>query len=47
MFFAKEALQHPDDLKKMKLFAWRGTTTRFEIWKAPGSSPCRCRPPRS
>jgi len=39
MFFAKERFTTPDDLKKMKLFAWAGDNDAIEIWKAAGFQP--------
>ena len=39
MFFAKEPFTTPDDLKKMKLFAWAGDNDAIEIWKAAGFQP--------
>ena len=39
MFFAKERFSTPDDLKKMKLFAWAGDNDAIEIWKAAGFQP--------
>jgi len=39
MFFAKEPLARPDDLKKMKLFVWAGDNTAIDLWKAAGFSP--------
>jgi len=39
MFFAKQPFTTPDDLKKMKLFAWAGDNDAIEIWKAAGFQP--------
>ncbi len=39
MFFGKEPFLTPDDLKKMKLFAWAGDNDAVEIWKAAGFHP--------
>ena len=39
MFFAKEPFTKPDELKKMKLFAWAGDNDAIEIWKAAGFQP--------
>jgi len=39
MFFAKEPFTMPDDLKKMRLFAWAGDNDAIEIWKAAGFQP--------
>src|SRR6266581_2827662 len=39
MFFAKEPFTTPDDLKKMRLFAWAGDNDAVELWKAAGFHP--------
>ena len=36
MFFAKEPIAHPDDLRKMKLFVWAGDPHAVDLWKAGG-----------
>jgi len=38
-FFARSPVTTPDDLKKLKLFAWAGDTEAVEIWKAAGFNP--------
>ena len=38
-FFSKSAVLHPDDLRKLKLFAWAGNTDEYDLWKATGFSP--------
>jgi TRAP-type C4-dicarboxylate transport system substrate-binding protein len=38
-FFAKTPVATPEDLKKLKLFAWAGDTSAVEIWKAAGFNP--------
>jgi TRAP-type C4-dicarboxylate transport system substrate-binding protein len=38
-FFTKTPVTTPDDLKKLKLFAWAGDTSAVEIWKAAGFNP--------
>jgi TRAP-type C4-dicarboxylate transport system substrate-binding protein len=39
MFFGKEPFTTPDDLRRMKLFAWAGDNDAVEIWKAAGFHP--------
>jgi TRAP-type C4-dicarboxylate transport system substrate-binding protein len=39
MFFAKEAFTRPDDLRKMKLFAWAGDNKAVDLWKELGFHP--------
>jgi TRAP-type C4-dicarboxylate transport system substrate-binding protein len=39
MFFAKEPIALPDDLKRMKLFVWATDAHAVEIWKAGGFHP--------
>jgi TRAP-type transport system periplasmic protein len=39
MFFTKEPVLHPDDLKQMKLFVWATDPHAVEIWKAGGFHP--------
>ncbi len=38
-FFTRSAVTTPEDLKKLKLFAWAGDTEAVEIWKAAGFNP--------
>jgi TRAP-type C4-dicarboxylate transport system substrate-binding protein len=38
-FFSKTAVQHPDELKKTKLFTWSGDTETFDIYKSAGFHP--------
>ena len=38
-FFSKSPVLHPDDLRKLKVFAWAGNTAEYDIWKAAGFSP--------
>src|ERR1035437_1856108 len=38
-FFSKSPILHPDDLRKLKVFAWAGNTAEYDIWKAAGFSP--------
>jgi TRAP-type C4-dicarboxylate transport system substrate-binding protein len=38
-FFTRSAVATPDDLKKLKLFAWAGDTETVEIWKSAGFNP--------
>jgi TRAP-type transport system periplasmic protein len=38
-FFTRSAVTSPEDLKRMKLFAWAGDTEAVEIWKAAGFNP--------
>ncbi|HEY3175537.1 MAG TPA: TRAP transporter substrate-binding protein DctP [Candidatus Polarisedimenticolia bacterium] len=39
MFFAKEPFARPDDLKRMKLFAWAGDNNAVDLWKELGFHP--------
>ena len=39
MFFAKQPFAHPDDVRKMKLFAWAGDNDAIELWKVAGFQP--------
>ncbi len=38
-FFTKTPVLHPDDLKKMKIFAWAGDTYHVDLMKALGYDP--------
>ena len=38
-FFSKSPVVHPDDLRKLKVFAWAGNAAESDIWKASGFSP--------
>jgi TRAP-type C4-dicarboxylate transport system substrate-binding protein len=38
-FFSKTPVATPDELRKLKLFAWAGDTSAVEIWKAAGFNP--------
>jgi len=38
-FFAKSAVLHPDDLRKLKIFTWAGNVHEYDIWKAAGFHP--------
>jgi TRAP-type C4-dicarboxylate transport system substrate-binding protein len=38
-FFSKSPVVHPDDLRKLKVFAWAGNTEEYDLWKATGFSP--------
>jgi TRAP-type C4-dicarboxylate transport system substrate-binding protein len=38
-FFSKSPVLHPDDLRKLKVFAWAGNAAEYDIWKAAGFSP--------
>lgn len=38
-FFSRERLERPDDLKKMKLFAWSGNPDLLDIYKSSGFRP--------
>jgi TRAP-type C4-dicarboxylate transport system substrate-binding protein len=37
-FFSKSPVLHPDDLRKLKVFAWAGNAAEYDIWKASGFS---------
>src|SRR5260370_21562341 len=39
MFFGKEPILTPDDLKKAKFFVWGNDTESMNIWKSAGFSP--------
>lgn len=38
-FFSKEKAVHPNDLKKMKIFAWAGDNSHVDLMKALGYNP--------
>jgi len=38
-FFSKSPVLHPDDLRKLKVFAWAGNADEYDLWKAAGFSP--------
>src|ERR1035437_2935380 len=38
-FFSKSPVLHPDDLRKLKVFAWAGNAAESDIWKAAGFRP--------
>lgn len=38
-FFSKAPIEHPNDLKKMKVFTWSGDTKVFDIYKSTGFQP--------
>ena len=38
-FFSKAPIQHPNDLKKMKVFTWSGDTRVYDIYKSSGFQP--------
>ncbi len=37
-FFSKSPVVHPDDLRKLKVFAWAGNAAEYDLWKASGFS---------
>jgi TRAP-type transport system periplasmic protein len=37
--FSKSPVLHPDDLRKLKVFAWAGNVAEYDLWKASGFSP--------
>jgi len=39
MFFGKQPILTPDDLKKMKFFVWGDDTDTLNVWKSAGFSP--------
>jgi TRAP-type C4-dicarboxylate transport system substrate-binding protein len=43
-FFTRQPVLHPDDLKKLKLFAWAGHTTYIDLVKAAGFQPVPLEP---
>lgn len=38
-FFTKTAVKGPEDLKKLKMFAWAGDNEAVEVWKGAGFNP--------
>ncbi|MEA2163831.1 MAG: TRAP-type transport system periplasmic protein [Thermoanaerobaculia bacterium] len=38
-FFSKTPIDHPDDLKRLKLFTWSGDTRTFDLYKSAGFQP--------
>jgi TRAP-type transport system periplasmic protein len=38
-FFSKAPVVHPDDLRKLKVYALAGTPEEYDLWKAAGFSP--------
>jgi TRAP-type transport system periplasmic protein len=38
-FFSKSPIDHPDDLKRLKLFTWSGDTQTFDLYKSAGFQP--------
>ncbi len=38
-FFSKSPVLHPDDLRKLQVFAWAGNADEYDLWKAAGFSP--------
>jgi len=38
-FFSKSPVEHPADLKKLKLFTWSGDTQTFDLYKSAGFQP--------
>lgn len=38
-FFSKKPVEHPDDLKKLKVFSWAGDTEQTELSKVAGFNP--------
>ncbi len=37
--FSKSPVLYPDDLRKLKVFAWAGNAEEYDLWKASGFSP--------
>ncbi len=37
--FSKSPVVHPDDLRKLKVFAWASNTEEYDLWKASGFNP--------
>jgi len=37
--FSKSPVVHPDDLRKLKVFAWTGNAAEYDVWKSSGFSP--------
>jgi TRAP-type C4-dicarboxylate transport system, periplasmic component len=38
-FFSKTPVEHPADLKKLKMFTWSGDTQTFDLYKSAGFQP--------
>jgi TRAP-type C4-dicarboxylate transport system substrate-binding protein len=38
-FFSKDPIEHPDQLKRSKLFVWSGDTAAFDVYKSAGFHP--------
>ncbi|MDB6125389.1 MAG: C4-dicarboxylate-binding periplasmic protein [Pedosphaera sp.] len=38
-FFSKSPVEHPDDLRKLKVFSGAGHTHEYDLWKMSGFSP--------
>jgi TRAP-type C4-dicarboxylate transport system substrate-binding protein len=38
-FFSKSPVVHPDDLRKLKVFAWASYAEEYDLWKAGGFNP--------
>jgi len=43
-YFSKTPVVHPDDLKKVKLFAWTGSTAQIDLMKSLGLNPVPLEP---
>jgi TRAP-type C4-dicarboxylate transport system substrate-binding protein len=37
--FSKSPVVHPDDLRKLKVFAWAGNANEYDLWKSSGFTP--------
>jgi TRAP-type transport system periplasmic protein len=37
--FSKSPVVHPDDLRRLKVFAWAGNAAEYDLWKSSGFSP--------
>ena len=38
-FFSTSPVVHPDDLRKLKVFAWADNAAEYDLWKASGFNP--------
>ncbi|HAM71183.1 MAG TPA: C4-dicarboxylate ABC transporter substrate-binding protein [Verrucomicrobiales bacterium] len=38
-FFTKTAAVRPDEVRKLKMFSWAGSSTEFDLWKSSGFNP--------
>jgi len=38
-FFSTAPVEHPDDLRKLKVFVWASYAAEYDLWKASGFSP--------